>query len=342
MYGAMWPKQYGGTEPTAEEADMYHFFIFNDELARPCASGLYGSFMTHGIGLPPILSLGTEKQKEMLAPPIISGLKNCCLAVTEPTGGSDVANVRTTAVLDPTGKFYIVNGQKTFISGGMKADYFTTGVRTSDNGLKGLSMLVIEKGTPGLKTTRLKTQGWLLSTTTLVTFDDVQVPVENRLGKEGYGFMAIMQNFNNERLGLAICANRQARVCLEDAVRYARIRTTFGKPLSSHQVIRHKLMECGRHIIATHSMIMAVITQKQSPHDAALHLAGLIALTKVQATKSFELVARECAQVFGGKAYLRSGPGRAVERAYREVRVMAIGGGSEEIMLDLASRQAKL
>eukprot|EP00933_Yihiella_yeosuensis_P004447 TRINITY_DN108812_c0_g1_i1.p1 TRINITY_DN108812_c0_g1~~TRINITY_DN108812_c0_g1_i1.p1 ORF type:complete len:405 (+),score=68.98 TRINITY_DN108812_c0_g1_i1:51-1265(+) len=342
MYGAFWPKKYGGTYPTDEEADMYHYFIFYDELARPCASGLYGSLVTHSIGLPPIMSLGSDKQKDAVARDIISGKKKVCLAVTEPQGGSDVANVQTTAKLDASGQFYLVNGQKTFISGGMNADYFTTGVRTSNNGNKGLSLLLVERTAPGLKTTRLKTQGWHLSTTTLVTFDDVKVPVTDRLGAEGDGFKAIMRNFNNERLALAITTNRQARVCLEDTISYARIRKTFGKPLASHQVLRHKLMECSRHVMATHSMIMSILAQKKRPEDAAEHLAGPIALTKVQATKSFEIVARECSQVFGGKAYLRSGPGSSVERGYREVRVLAIGGGSEEIMLDLASRQAKL
>mmetsp|Transcript_51129 Transcript_51129/g.115214 ORF Transcript_51129/g.115214 Transcript_51129/m.115214 type:complete len:419 (-) Transcript_51129:71-1327(-) len=340
MYGALWPRQYGGTTPTAEEADMYHFFILNDELARPCASGLYGSLMTLSISLPPILSLGSEAQRQQYAPNVIRGTSRCCLAVTEPGGGSDVANVKTTAVLDPSGNNYVVNGQKTFISGGMHADIFTTGVRTG-KGRGGLTLLVIDRSTPGLKTTRLKTQGWHSSSTTLISFDDVKVPVSRRLGKEGDGFKAIMRNFNHERLGLAIVANREARMCLEDALRYAKLRKTFGQRLSAHQVIRHKLMECGRHIMATHGLLLTILPQKHFQEEAE-HLAGPIALAKVQATKTFELVARECSQVFGGKAYLKTGPGRVVERCYREVRVLAIGGGSEEIMLDLASRQAKL
>eukprot|EP00929_Paragymnodinium_shiwhaense_P037071 TRINITY_DN19816_c0_g1_i1.p1 TRINITY_DN19816_c0_g1~~TRINITY_DN19816_c0_g1_i1.p1 ORF type:complete len:434 (-),score=118.80 TRINITY_DN19816_c0_g1_i1:282-1517(-) len=342
MYGAMWPKEFGGTTPTSEEADMFHYFIFYDELARACASGLYASLMTHGIGLPPIIMLGSEKQKEQYVRDIVSGKRKVCLAVTEPGGGSDVANVQTTAALDASGEFYVVNGQKTFISGGMNADFFTTGVRTSNDGMKGISALLIERERPGLKTTRLRTQGWHSSTTTLVSFDDVKVPVANLLGKEGEGFKAIMRNFNNERLGLAITANRQARVCLEDSVKYARLRKTFGKPLIQHQVIRHKLMECGRQIMATHAFLLTICAQKKCPDEQADHLSGSIALAKVQATKALEFVARECSQVFGGKSYLRSGPGANVERTYREVRVLAIGGGSEEILLDLASRQAKL
>jgi len=298
--------------------------------------------MTHGISLAPIIELGSEAQKDQVVRAIVTGKKKACLAVTEPGGGSDVANVKTTAELDASGEFYVINGQKTFISGGMNCDYFTTGARTGDAGAKGVSLFLIERNTPGLTTTRLKTQGWHLSTTTLVTFDDVRLPVANRLGAEGQGFKAIMKNFNPERLGLSICANRQARECLDSAVRYARMRKTFGKPLSSHQVIRHKMMECGRTIMATHAFQLSIIAQISVKDDNTDSFAGPIALCKVQSTKGLEFVVRECSQIFGGKAYLRSGPGIAVERTYREVRVLAIGGGSEEIMLDLAARQAKL
>ncbi|CAE7349882.1 AFT10-1 [Symbiodinium sp. CCMP2592] len=393
VYGAFWPEKYGGTFPTAEEADMFHYFIFYDELARPCASGLYGSLMTHSISLPPLLELGllcacaensllsdqaeqelgSEKQKEAVAScfaqvqlwshagQIISGEspgrianavgfcvgKTCCLAVTEPGGGSDVANVQTTAVLDASGTYYVVNGQKTFISGGMHADYFTTGVRTSGKaGSQAPCRLrvhreMLQLGALNTPSSRADLAGHLrlagatakcwseydaledagmapqlhaawLDKGTLVTFDEVKVPAENLLGfvmaiSAGDGFLAIMRNFNNERLALAIIANRQ-------------VRKTFGKPLSTHQVIRHKLMECGRHIMATNGMILSICAQKARPADSSEQLAGAIALAKVQATKSFEFVARECSQVFGGKSYLRSGPGRIVERAYREAR----------------------
>lgn len=342
VYGALWPGAYGGTSPTAEEADMYHFFTMYDELGRACAAGLFASLFTHGIALPPILMAGTEEQKQLVARDIITGKKKACLAITEPNGGSDVANVQTTASKDASGKYYVVNGQKTFISGGMNADLFVTAVRTGGNGAAGVSLLLIDRNSAGLKTTRLKTQGWHCSTTTTVAFEDVHVPVSNLLGMEGAGFLYIMRNFSNERFSMAVQSCRMARCCLEDAVRYARLRKTFGKRLVDHQVIRHKLMECGRQIMATHGMFLPIMAQRSRPSDDADSLAGPIALCKVQATKTFEIVARECSQIFGGKAYLRSGPGAQVERCYREVRVMAIGGGSEEIMLDLASRQAKL
>jgi len=341
VYGAGFPKEFGGTGP--EPFDIFHAVIMNDELGRACAGGLNASLFTHGIGLPPLLNVGSPAQQRRWAPDIIAGKKKICLAITEPTGGSDVANIRTTAVRNADDSAYLVSGNKTFISGGMNADYFTTAVRTDPDsmGITGISLLLIEKDSPGLKLTRIKTQGWHCSTTTSIAFDSVPVPVEHLLGTEGAGFMAIMLNFNNERLAMAVTANRMARCCLEDAVAYATSRHTFGKPLAKHQVIRHKLMECARMIMATHALVSNLCQQKHCGIDD-LALAGAFALAKVQATKTMEFVARETFQVFGGRAYVRGGKGGNVERVYREVRVYAIGGGSEEIMLDLASRQARL
>jgi len=275
--------------------------------------------------------------KRRVAREVLTGRKNICLAITEPNGGSDVANMQTYGELSECGKFYTVNGAKTFISGGMKGDYFTTGVKTEG----GVSLLLIERTMPGVKTTRLKTQGWWASTTTTIAFDGVKVPVENLIGKGGEGFIVIMRNFNNERRSMVTSANRMSRICLEDAISYARKRKTFGQPLIKHDVIRHKLAEMARQINASHTMNMMIheLTQR-FPLDPSL--AGRIALTKVQATKTMEFCAREASQILGGKSYLRSGPGQRIERIYREVRVMAIGGGSEEIMLGLAARQAKL
>lgn len=340
--GAMWPKMYGGTAPAFEEADMYHHFIFWDQMSRVCGAGLNASLFSITVGLAPVIALGTEAQKESVARAVITGEKNICLGVTEPGRGSDVANVQTTALLDASGDFYVVDGQKMFISGGMHMDYFTTLVRTGDAGVSGLSLLLIDKNTPGVKTTRLKTQGWHCSTRTMVTFHGARVPVADRLGQEGEGFKTIMRNFNNERLSLVYQANRTARVCLEDAIRYACLRKTFGKLLIQHQGIRHKLMECARHIMVTHAFALSILAQKPRFEDESDHLSGAIALCKVQASKGLEMVATECSQVLGGKAHLRKGPGQNIERACREMRVFANCGGSEEIMLDLASKQAKL
>ncbi|CAK9008553.1 Acyl-CoA dehydrogenase AFT10-1 (AF-toxin biosynthesis protein 10-1) [Durusdinium trenchii] len=336
VYAAGLPKEYGGT---GEEMDPWRRFIYNDELGRSCAGGLWASLLTHGISLPPILALGSEQQKQKYAKDIITGVKRCSLAITEPNGGSDVANIQTTAVREKD--VYVVTGQKTYISGGMNADYFTTGVRTGSSGIGGISLLMIHRDYPGVQTTRLKTQGWGVSTTTSVAFNDVRVPVENRLGVENQGFLPIMLNFNNERMSMAYAACRMSRCCLEDAIRFARVRKTFGKPLVQQQVIRHKMAEMARLILSTHGFL-ASVTETMAGDDYG-QLAGKVALAKVQATKTLEFCAREASQILGGRSYLRGNHiGGRIERSYREVRVYAIGGGSEEIMLDLAARAAKL
>ncbi|MEX6723970.1 acyl-CoA dehydrogenase family protein [Parapedomonas caeni] len=327
IIGLGFPEAYGGV---SEGIDPFHRLITTEELARPGAGGLIASLMTHGIGLPPILALGSEALKQRIAPPVLAGEKIIALAITEPSGGSDVANLRTRA--EKRGNSYIVNGSKTFITSGLRADYYTVAVRTGGPGMGGISLLLLEKGMPGFTQTRLDKMGWHCSDTAALYFDDVEVPADNLIGPENAGFMGIMQNFNGERLGMAMGCCAFARVCLEDAVDWARSREVFGKPLIRNQSIRHKLADMMRQINATQVWVdqcaWAVGAGKANPAD--------FALLKVQATRTLEACAREAAQTLGGASYLR---GARVERIYREVRVNAIGGGSEEIMLDLAARQ---
>merc|ERR1719379_2460123 len=181
------------------------------------------------------------------------------------------------------------------------------------------------------------------SGTTFITFRNVKVPKENIIGKLNMGFLQIMYNFNHERWMLAIQATRLARTCVEESLRHARLRKTFGKYLIEHQVIQHKIAEMGRMCEATHSWLENITYQMNtmSKDEQNLRLGGYIALLKVQSTKTAELCAREALQVFGGAGYTRSGQGEKVERIYREVRAYAIPGGSEEIMLNLASSQLK-
>jgi len=214
-------------------------------------------------------------------------------------------------------------------------------VRTGEDGFGGISLLLLEKGMPGFNVRRLKTQGWWGSNTAFLTFDNVKVPVRNLIGEENNGFLYIMFNFNPERFGAAVQANRYARVCLEESIIYARKRKTFGKLLIDHQVIRHKIAEMARRIEATHALIEIICYQLNNKVSDRV-IGGHLALVKVQATTTFEFCAREASQILGGASYIRGGIGDRIERLYREVRVMAIGGGSEEIMRDLAMRQAKL
>ncbi len=288
------------------------------------------SLKSNSIGAPPIARAGSAEFKARVLPEILSGKKTSALAITEPSGGADVANLRTSARHD--GDVYVVNGEKTFITSGMRADYITTAVRTGGPGPGGVSLLVIEGDTPGLSRTPLKKMGWWASDTATLHFDNCRVPAGNLLGEEGKGFKIIMHNFNSERLTMAAGCTAAARVCLEDAMQYAKERHTFGKPLAQHQVIRHKLVDMAQRVAASQAMLEMLawrLDQGESP-------VAEICMLKNQATQTMAFCASEAVQIFGGAGYMR---GIRVERI---VKVNAIGGGSEEIMKDLASRQMGL
>ncbi len=328
LLGLGFPEAFGGTP-----ADQFMRIVVSQELARPGAGGINASLMSHGIGAPPIVAGGRPEVQARVLPGIIAGEKISALAITEPNGGSDVANLRTMARRD--GDHYIVNGEKTFITSGMRADWLTVAVRTGGAGPGGVSMLLIPGDTRGLSRTKLKKMGWWASDTATLHFDDCRVPAEYLIGEEGGGFQIIMRNFNSERMGMSASCAAFARVCVEEAIAYARQRETFGKPLTQHQVIRHKLVDMMQKVVATESMLMLLawrLTQGESP-------VAEICMLKNQATQTMAHCASEAVQIFGGAGYMR---GAKVERIYREVKVNAIGGGAEEIMKDLASRQMGL
>jgi acyl-CoA dehydrogenase len=327
ILGLGYPEEFGGH---TQGFDIFHNLTQSEEIAAAGAGGLGASLMTHGIGLPPILALGSEEMKRRIAPEVLSGDKIISLAITEPSGGSDVAALKTRA--ERVGNKYVVNGQKMFITSGMRADYMTVAVRTGGPGMGGISLMLIETDRPGVSRTRLDKMGWRCSDTAAVYFQDVEVPPENLIGPENAGFPGIMRNFNGERLGMAHGCCAMARVALKEAVDWAVQRETFGKRLAQHQSIRIKLADCARQIAATQAWVDLCAWQVREGRG----LPADFAMLKVQATRMLEHVAREAAQVLGGASYIT---GSKVERIYREVRVNAIGGGSEEIMLDLAGRQ---
>lgn len=330
ILGLNYPEEYGGH---SEGFTVFHGLAQSEELAAAGAGGLGASLMTHGIGLPPILALGSEEMKRRIAPEVLSGDKIISLAITEPSGGSDVAQLKTRA--ENVGNKYVVNGQKMFITSGMRADYMTVAVRTGGPGMAGISLMLIETDRPGVSRTRLDKMGWRCSDTAAVYFDNVEVPPENLIGPENGGFIGIMRNFNSERLGMAHGCCAMARVALKEAMDWAQTRETFGRRLGAHQSIRIKLADCARQINATQAWVDLCAHQ----HMRGVGVPADYAMLKVQATRMLEHVAREAAQVLGGASYIT---GSKVERIYREVRVNAIGGGSEEIMLDLAGRQLGL
>lgn len=324
-----YPEEYGGIE-----ADLFYMIIAAQELAMAGCGGLSASLMSHGIGSPPIVKYGSEELKQRVLPPIYAGEAISALAITEPGGGSDVAALKTTAKRD--GDHYIVNGSKTFITSGMRADTYTVAVRTGEAGHKGISLLVIDRDTPGFTRTPLdRKMGWWCSDTATLYFDDCRVPAGNLLGEENQGSKMIMNNFNFERIFMAAGCIGFARACYEEVVDYARQRQTFGKSLIEHQVVRHKLADMYMKIEASQAYLEKLAWRI----DHGDNPVADVCLLKNQSTLTMEYCAREAVQTLGGAGYLR---GPKAERIYREVRVNAIGGGAEEIMRDLASRQLGL
>lgn len=325
LLGLGFPEQYGGTP-----GDLFHEMVMVEEMTRTGSGGLLASLFSHTIGAPPILVGGSEQLKNRVLPQILSGEKISALAVTEPSGGSDVANLNTRAVRD--GEYYVVDGSKTFITSGMRADYITVAVRTGGPGAGGISALLIEGDTPGLSRTPLKKMGWWCSDTAQLHFDHCRVPATNLLGKENRGFEIFMRNFNHERLMMALQAYGFARVCLDEASDWAKERTTFGKHLVEHQVVRQKLVAMATRIEATRALLEDMAMRLERGESPIAQLCML----KNFATQTMQLCADSAVQILGGMGFMR---GTKSERIYREVKVAMIGGGAEEVLADLAARQ---
>ena len=328
LLGMGFPEEYGGTP-----ADYFFRIVSAEEFARAGTGGLSASLFSHTIGAPPIAAVGSEELKRRVLPSILSGEKISALAITEPSGGSDVASLKTKAVRE--GDEFVVNGEKTFITSGMRADYYTVAVRTGGAGAAGVSLLLIERERAGFTRTELKKMGWWCSDTATLHFDNVRVPAANLIGEENAGFRAIMRNFNSERLGMAAGAVGFAQTCLEDALDWARSRTTFGQPLIGHQAIRHKLVDMQARVHAARALLYdSAWKLSEAPREPA-HIAQLAILKNV-ATDAMQYCADAAVQTLGGAGFIR---GTRAERIYREAKVMQIGGGSTEIMKDLAARQ---
>lgn len=335
LFGLGFPEEFGGAGTTGEAPGADYFFRISsaEEFAQAGVGGLSASLFSHTIGAPPIAAVGSEELKRRVLPSILSGDRISALAITEPTGGSDVASLRTTARRD--GGEYVVEGEKAFITSGMRADYFTVAVRTGGPGAAGVSILLIERDRPGFTRTRLEKMGWWCSDTALLRFDQVRVPAANLVGGANEGFRAIMRNFNSERLSMAAGAVGFAQACLEDALAWARERRTFGGPLIGHQVIRHKLVDMQARIHAARALLYDTAWKlAQRPREP--QWIAQLAMLKNTATDTMQFCADAAVQTLGGAGFIR---GSRAERIYREAKVMQIGGGSTEIMKDLAARQ---
>ncbi|MBL8685382.1 MAG: acyl-CoA dehydrogenase family protein [Myxococcales bacterium] len=326
LLGLSYPEAYGGAA-----GDLTHVIVACEEMVLAGKSvGTTVGIGSHGIAVPPILALGTEAQKQRWVPPVLRGEMVSALAITEPGGGSDVASLRTRAVRD--GDHYVVNGSKTFITSGARADFVTCAVRTGGPGHGGVSLLVIERDTPGFSVSRrLEKMGWWASDTAELSFEDCRVPVANLLGDEGSGFVAIMMNFANERILIAAQCVAIAELALRETRRYVKERTAFGKTLSGFQVTRHKLSEMSTRLAAARALVYEVTVR----HMRGESVASLAAMAKNTATDMCSFVCDEAVQLHGGYGYMRE---YVVERLFRDARLYPIGGGTREIMNEIIAK----
>jgi acyl-CoA dehydrogenase len=327
LLGVGFPERLGGN---TENADPWFRVIFSEEMHRPGAGVVFADLATHWIGLPPVVQFGAPDLQESIARPVLAGKRKIAFAVTEPGGGSDAGALRTSA--ERREGHWLVNGSKTLISGALRADYILTAVRTGAAGAGGISLLLIDATSPGIERRIVPGLRWYNSSIGTIEFSDVRVPLERLIGPENKGFAGLARQFNIERLSGIAATLAMSRTALAEAIAWAQQREAFGKKLVEHQALRHKLVDAVRSIRVAYAYLDQCIWRLQQGDNAVADIAML----KVQATRTLERVAREAMHVLGQHAY--DGANRA-ERIYREARIFAIGGGTEEILNDLAARQ---
>jgi acyl-CoA dehydrogenase len=327
LLGVGFPESVGG-----EGGDAADVAIICEELHESgVPGGVFASLFTVGIAVPHMIASGDRRLIDTFVKPTLAGELIGSLAITEPGGGSDVGHLRTTAVRD--GDHYVVNGSKTYITSAVRGDYVVAAVRTGGPGAAGISMLVIEKGTPGFEVSRrLEKMGWRSSDTAELSFSDARVPVENLVGAENTGFLQIAQAFVSERIGLAVQAYSSAQRCLDLAVQWCRDRETFGKPLIARQSVQNTLAEMARRVDVARVYTRSLVEREL---DGETNLIAPVCFAKNTAVEAGEWVANQAVQLFGGMGYMAESE---IERQYRDMRILGIGGGTTEIMTALAAK----
>ncbi|MBA2505808.1 MAG: acyl-CoA dehydrogenase family protein, partial [Thermoleophilaceae bacterium] len=329
--GLKYPERYGG-----EGGDYIHDAVFTEEITRAGSGGLAAGIGAHiGIATPPVFKFGTEEQKQRFLVPAIAGEKIAALGITEPDAGSDVAGLRTSAKKVDGG--YVVNGSKTYITNGVRADFVVTAVKTtSEGGHHGISFLILEKGMDGYSVAKkLEKMGWHASDTAELAFADVFVPEENLLGEENKGFYLIMANFQWERLLMALGSVASMGLAVERTIEYAQQRSAFGRPIGKHQVIRHKIAEMALRYETGRALTYHALRLFYEGHDAIREVTEAKLKTQRDAFEVWD----DALQVFGGAGYMKE---YGIERAARDSRLGPIGGGTDEIMKEILGRQLGL
>ncbi|MFC4951159.1 acyl-CoA dehydrogenase family protein [Pseudonocardia sp. GCM10023141] len=326
LLGVAFPEEVGGGGGDAIDAAI----VTEQIMLSGGSGGLIAALMTHGIALPHIVAAGDPELIDRFVRPTLAGEMIGALGITEPDGGSDVAGLRTRAVRD--GEEYVVDGAKLYITSGARADFVTTAVRTGGPGHPGVSLLVVERGTPGFTVSRkLDKMGWRCSDTAELAYAGARVPVGNLVGVEGTGFLQIAQHFQSERIGLAVQAYATAQRCFDLTMTWIRERETFGRPLSSRQVVRHKMVEMARQIDVARTYTRAVTSRWLAEGGMLTETA----MAKNTAVAACDAVVYDCVQLLGGLGYMRE---HEVERHYRDARLLSIGGGTTEIMNEIIAK----
>ena len=324
--GLTMPEAYGGSG-----LDIWYTLIFEEELARMRSGGFGAAIGAHsGLALVHLNAEGNESQKQRYLVPGIKGRLIGCLAITEPYGGSDVQSIRTTAVRQ--GEHFLVNGSKTFITNGVLSDYIVAAVKTNPAlGAKGMSMLIIDRNTPGVSANKLDKLGWRASDTGEIAFDNVRVPVENLLGEEGRGFFYIMQHFVSERLSMAVGAVAAAAYALELTLQYTDEREAFGRKINKFQVLRHRIAQMSAEIEMNRQFAYSLYRRYQRGD----YLVKEASMAKLLATQLSDKVMHECLQMFGGYGFMEDYP---LARMFRDSRLGQIGGGTSEILCEIIAK----
>lgn len=327
LLGMGFPESIGGSN---ENADPYYRIIFSEEFHRAGSGVVFADLATHWIGLPPVVQMGSAELLDAVARPVLAGRRKIGFAVTEPSGGSDAGALQTRA--ERRADHWLVNGSKTLISGALRADFLLTAVRTGGPGAGGISLLLIDADSPGVSRAAVPGLAWYNASMGSIEFRDVRVPLDRLIGLENKGFAGLARQFNIERLSGIAATLAMSRLAVAEAIAWARERQTFGKRLIDHQAVRHKLVDLVRRVRSAYAYLDQCVWRIQGG-DAA---AADIAMLKITATRTLERCARDAMHLLAGHAYTDAS---RIERIYREARIFAIGGGTEEILADLTGRQ---